>query len=149
MRDNYLCIKESKACRLLGSWSFLSSSLTTCISFHFAFFSPSLSLFFFFNSAHAVSHYSLHVDWVIRSDCETSQQRDAWQCQLERTEQWTLSTCITSNEFLVYKELCKKSFTSFCKQMSFSSCHDSKWQTCFALLLEDFFFIFFWSNDIK
>lgn len=101
VKDNYLCIKESAAWRLLGSWSFLSSSPPPN---HLHLFSFCLLLFFFY-FAQAVFHSSLHVDWVIRSDCETSQRRDAWQRQLERTEQRALSTHITANKSFVYKEL--------------------------------------------
>lgn len=105
MKDNYLCIKESAACRRLGSWSFLSSSPPPYHLHLFSFFFLFLFFLFFFFFAQAVFHSSLHVDWVIRSDCETSQRRDAWQRQLGRTEQRALSTCITPNKSFVYKEL--------------------------------------------
>ncbi len=45
VKDNYLCIKESAACRLLGSWSFLSSSAPPN---HLHLFSLCLLLLVFF-----------------------------------------------------------------------------------------------------
>lgn len=140
MKDNYLRIKESAACRLLGSWSFVSTSLAPK---HLYLFSFCLFLFFFFS-------LSLFFFTLLLSSCGLAYPIRLW----NKPAKGRLTTPIredrTANPFHMHyfkwvscvRRIAVKSVDKLhwlvCKQMSFSSCGDAKtWQTCFALCMRN------------